>query len=181
MGRRLAPGNPFQTGECDGFVEVAEALRGEKVGVPRGVYRCRTFEEALEWEERMLRGEVPGGERRGHGNTAGPRTILKASKGPGRKNGPEPRRRRGERVRPPWTAQPNHTARLAPPVHILKPAPGRQHGAGVVGAVPGGGTGGRFVCANVLRRFIERGLSACKFWVSVRSGSSGPGGGWRRK
>ena len=70
MGRRLAPGNPFQTGEWDGFVELTKALRGERGGVPRGVYRFRTF-EALQWEERMLRGEVPERERRGHCDTVG--------------------------------------------------------------------------------------------------------------
>lgn len=66
VGRRLPPGNPFATGEWDGFVELLEAFRlGPKGFVPRGVYKFKIFEEALEWEEKMLLGEVPGPARKG--------------------------------------------------------------------------------------------------------------------
>ncbi|MBC7348235.1 MAG: hypothetical protein H5U00_12460 [Clostridia bacterium] len=68
VGRRLPPGNPFASGEWDGFLELAETFRLKKGFVPRGVYRFRSYQEELEWEDRMLLGEVAGaGYRRNKG------------------------------------------------------------------------------------------------------------------
>lgn len=49
VGRRVSPGNPFVSGEWDGFVELAEVFRLEKRSIPRGVYRFKSRGEAL-WQ-----------------------------------------------------------------------------------------------------------------------------------
>ncbi|MEW6172325.1 MAG: hypothetical protein AB1510_04565 [Bacillota bacterium] len=41
------------------FVEFSLALHGGGFPIPRGVWRFRNFEEAKEWEDRMLLGEKP--------------------------------------------------------------------------------------------------------------------------
>lgn len=47
VGRRLPPGNPFASGDWDGFVELAEAFRLEKGFVPQGVYRFKSRQDAF--------------------------------------------------------------------------------------------------------------------------------------
>jgi len=41
------------------FVELAWWFRKDRLFVPRGVYRFKTFEEANEWREKMMLGMKP--------------------------------------------------------------------------------------------------------------------------
>jgi len=58
VGRRRSAGAAPFAEWWDGFAALSRALcRG--LPVPRGVWLFRTFEEAQEWEDRMLLGERP--------------------------------------------------------------------------------------------------------------------------
>lgn len=45
--------------EWDEYLDLIWDLRQDKVFVPKGVYRYKSFEEANEWMERMILGEKP--------------------------------------------------------------------------------------------------------------------------
>ena len=46
--------------ELNRFFNLIVEFRRDKVFIPRGVYKFRTFEEAEKWRHRMLRGQSPG-------------------------------------------------------------------------------------------------------------------------
>ncbi len=45
--------------ELNKFFQLVIEFRRDKVFIPRGVFRFKTFEEAEKWRQRMLRGKVP--------------------------------------------------------------------------------------------------------------------------
>ncbi len=45
--------------ELNRFFELAKEFRKEKVFIPGGVYRFKTFEEMERWRHRMLKGRKP--------------------------------------------------------------------------------------------------------------------------
>ena len=59
VGRRKSHVDFLSTDNWDGFVELARAFRKDKIFVPRGVYRFKSFEEAYQWREKMMLGEKP--------------------------------------------------------------------------------------------------------------------------
>lgn len=45
--------------ELNKFFQLIVEFRKDKVFMPKGVFRFRTFEEAEKWRHRMLRGKAP--------------------------------------------------------------------------------------------------------------------------
>ena len=45
--------------ELNKFFQLAIEFRKDKVFIPRGVFRFKTFEEAEKWRHKMLRGRSP--------------------------------------------------------------------------------------------------------------------------
>lgn len=46
--------------ELNKFFHLIVEFRRDKVFIPRGVFKFKTFEEAEKWRHRMLRGQSPG-------------------------------------------------------------------------------------------------------------------------
>lgn len=51
------------SGELNRFFQLVMEFRRDKVFIPRGVFRFKTFEEAEKWRQSMLRGKHPDEER----------------------------------------------------------------------------------------------------------------------
>jgi len=45
--------------ELNKFFQLIIEFRKDKVFIPKGIYRFKTFEEAEKWHHRMLRGKSP--------------------------------------------------------------------------------------------------------------------------
>lgn len=59
VGKRKDPKVTPLSPEWGKFMELAQTFRADKVFVPRGVYKFKTFEEANEWSLKMMLGEKP--------------------------------------------------------------------------------------------------------------------------
>ena len=59
IGKRKAPDGSSFIKHWDGFVELASTLKHDKLFVPRGIYRFKTFEDANKWRDKMLLGQKP--------------------------------------------------------------------------------------------------------------------------
>ena len=64
VGRRKDPRITPLSPEWDGFMKLAETFRADKIFVPRGVYKFKTFREANEWSLKMMLGVKPTVDRR---------------------------------------------------------------------------------------------------------------------
>lgn len=58
VGRPRRHGKGFSE-ELNEFLQLGNEFRKDRIFIPAGIYRFKTFEEAEKWRHKMLRGKKP--------------------------------------------------------------------------------------------------------------------------